>query len=85
MSYALNRYGFDKQCDVAIEEMAELTKAIIKYRRYGEFHEYSDICEEVADVIIMAEQIVMSVGEEVVAEYIDRKIKRLYDKMGENL
>ena len=33
MLTALSRYGVDAQDDIAIEEMAELTKAIIKHRR----------------------------------------------------
>ena len=30
---AINRYGEENQCDVAIEEMAELTKALCKCKR----------------------------------------------------
>lgn len=57
-----NTYGIDAQTDIAIEEMAELTKALLKYRRTN----YSpaaateiaiNIVEELADVQIMILQL----------------------------
>ncbi len=65
--------------DLAIEEMSELTKAIIKKRR--NIGELSDIIEELADVQIMCEQLMMiyDVKDEVyecACQKIDRQIQR---------
>lgn len=74
---ALDTYGIDKQLDIAIEEMSELTKAIIKHRRYASRETYENLCEETADVAIMIEQIFLSTQGADVAKYIDWKIERL--------
>ena len=50
---AVNAYGEYQQLDILIEEMAELTQAISKFKR-GEIH---NVEEEVADVEIMLEQL----------------------------
>ena len=50
---AIVRYGVKAQTDVAIEEMAELTQALIRHRRGRP----SNITEEIADVEIMLEQL----------------------------
>lgn len=56
-----NTYGLNPQIDIAIEEMAELTKELLKYRRAGYSNEAADraknIVEELADVQIMILQI----------------------------
>lgn len=59
----LKKYGKDSQIDVCIEEMSELTKALIKerrtrlYNRENVFAEASknDIKEELADVLFMCQ------------------------------
>lgn len=81
MRQALNTYGIDKQLDIAIEEMAELTKAIIKHRRYASRETYENLCEETADVAIMIEQIFMSTEFGDVARYAVEKINRLEDRL----
>jgi NTP pyrophosphatase (non-canonical NTP hydrolase) len=57
-------YDIDKQVDVLIEEMAELTKALLKNRRAQNGHTdtpvghtVQNIIEEIADVQIMLLQI----------------------------
>jgi hypothetical protein len=42
--------------DILIEEMSELTRAIIKARRNGTFYTYA-LSEEMADVLICLEQL----------------------------
>jgi NTP pyrophosphatase (non-canonical NTP hydrolase) len=74
---ALDTYGIDKQLDIAIEEMAELTKAIIKHRRYNNPMTLDNLCEETADVAIMLEQIFLSTKSDDVAKYIVAKVNRL--------
>lgn len=54
---ALIAYGDRNQMIVAIEELSELQKAICKLLRGGE--DYASLAEEVADVVIMAEQLQM--------------------------
>jgi hypothetical protein len=57
---AIDTYGNESQVDMAIEEMSELTKALLKYRRalkgntdISVSKAHSDILEEIADVEIM--------------------------------
>lgn len=54
---AIDTYGKDKQLDVAIEEMSELTKEICKFKRGQDNHQ--KIVEEIADVEIMMQQLKM--------------------------
>lgn len=49
---ALNKFGEQNQKDIAIEEMAELTQALLKERRGRE----SNVAEEIADVQIVLDQ-----------------------------
>ena len=72
----LSLNGFNKQCDIAIRDLDRLTQALIDYRKHEEYTEYENICKRLADVMIVAEQIAMSVGEDVVAYYIDKRFKR---------
>lgn len=74
---ALSTYGIDAQYDIAIEEMSELTKAIIKHRRYNTAETYDNLCEEIADVAIMIEQLFLSTQFDTVAEHAFKKINRL--------
>ena len=83
MLQALSRYGVDAQDDIAIEEMSELTKAIIKNRRYKTFATLENLYEELADVYIMLEQIMMSLDKDRVQSYIDSKLERLNERLGE--
>ena len=83
MLNALGKYGVAAQDDIAIEEMSELTKAIIKSRRYNNSDTYENLCEELADVFIMCEQILMSLDRDKVQSYIDAKLERLNERLGE--
>lgn len=53
---AWKKFGAESQMDMLIEEMAELTQAILKTRRNGVVFSHS-ILEEFADVQICMEQI----------------------------
>lgn len=53
---AWNHWGSTSQIDMLIEEMAELTHAILGTRRNGVTYSYA-FSEEIADVIICLEQI----------------------------
>jgi NTP pyrophosphatase (non-canonical NTP hydrolase) len=54
---ALDAWGHDAQMDMVIEEMSELIKAILKYRRKPHKDRAMDVAEELADVIIMLRQL----------------------------
>ena len=75
-------YGAMKQEDVCIEEMSELTKAIIKKRRRLD----SNIAEEIADVIIMLSQLShIHNCEEDVQRWIERKCRRLAEEISKEV
>lgn len=86
---AISTYGKEAQVDMAIEEMSELIKALLKYRRsnnttgieHGKLR--SNIIEEAADVLIMVVQILMMYDKdgECQAE-VDYKVNRLYERLG---
>ena len=56
-SRAIRKWGIGAQCDMVIEEMAELTKEILKSRRKGLLHNQKEIVEELVDVEIMIGQL----------------------------
>ena len=78
-------YGYEKQSQQCIEEMAELTKAICKYQRAGKVPgtEYADLIEEVADVEIMIKQLKYLLGPADVDEMVGKKLDRQMKRMGE--
>lgn len=83
--FIINSYGTKSQEDVAIEEMAELQKAILKHRRYTGDETRAEIIDEIADVEIMMEQlkIIYSCKKEVerrINYKIERQIKRILKK-----
>ena len=80
----LHTFGENPQEDMCIEEMSELTKALLKYRRYiNESNKQADLSdavrEEIADVQIMLEQLRMLYGNtDDMEEY---KLNRLWARM----
>ena len=89
-----NTYGWDAQCQVAIEECSELIQAICKHRRrYSrqplsnmfDCPERDHIIEEIADVEIMMSQLkyFLCADEEVEQEIekkLERQIRRIKDE-----
>ncbi len=91
---AILKYGSNNQIDVAIEEMSELIKALLKERRQANVLEFdvtateklealnNNIAEEMADVIIMLVQLQMIYdNKESVSDYISMKVERLKRRM----
>ena len=83
--FIINTYGTKMQEDIALEELAELQKAILKHRRYESKETEKEIIEEIADVEIMLEQlkIIYSCHDDVkkqIEHKIDREIKRIKKK-----
>ena len=79
---ALNYYGNRPQIDMAIEEMSELTKELLKNRRGKENR--SQIADEMADVYIMLEQLkfIFGVDETELKVNAEFKLQRLNDRVG---
>lgn len=87
-------YGIDAEIDVAIEELSELTKALLKHRRTTNFatltcntsldskHTKQDVYEEIANVIIMLTQLVLIFGgRNEIRKQLDVKIARLEENL----
>lgn len=89
LQQAVDTYGIEAQIDMAIEEMSELSKALLKHRRaekhpgdQGREQMIQGIYEEVADVIIMLTQLLLiHGGKKTVQKYIDSKVSRLAERM----
>ena len=86
---AIKKYGVSIQSDMAIEEMSELTKAILKNRRIWRFgseeelkKQIGNIVEEAADVLITVVQVIMMYDNEgKVQDIVDFKINRLRERL----
>lgn len=77
---AVDGYGATAQTDMMIEEMSELTKALLKYRRAGangtlEESDLDAVLEEMADCYIMLNQMCLIYGDP--TEWEIRKLERL--------
>ncbi|WP_293969458.1 hypothetical protein [uncultured Ruminococcus sp.] len=89
LKQAINTYGEDAQVDMAIEEMSELTKALLKQRRAVKKSDdvrilttKCDIVEEIADVAIMLKQLLMMYDRNnEVQKQVDFKIDRLGERL----
>lgn len=77
----LSMHGADAQIDKCIEEMSELTQALMKYRHapykgkqgyYGE-----EVAKEMADVLITLETLKLIFNKNIINETIDYKVERL--------
>lgn len=86
-------YGNNHQIDIAIEEMSELTKALLKFRRYvdtdtpilkRDYHR-KNIIEEIADVLITIEELKIIFGcDAEVKRAIGYKMRRLSERLKSN-
>ncbi|MBY6977111.1 hypothetical protein FDE76_15510 [Clostridium botulinum] len=76
----MTEYGEYGQLDVVIEEMAELTQAISKFKR-GKIH---NVEEEVADVEIMLEQMRLIFDSNKIEGIKREKILRLEQRLKES-
>lgn len=73
---AIDTYGREAQRDMMVEEMSELTKALMKLRRGGPV---ADVIEEMADVQIMLDQMKIIFGDTAEAEAA--KVARLAERL----
>ena len=75
----METYGFPAQAAMVVEECSELTNAICKFRR-GRVGD-DDIITEIADVMIMCEQLSYYFGKEKVELEKERKLERLKERL----
>jgi NTP pyrophosphatase (non-canonical NTP hydrolase) len=76
---ALKQYGSSRQVDKTIEELGELSTALMKFK-HGEM-DMKGVITELADVLIMVYQMSIVFGFDDVVDEIDYKTKRLEQKM----
>jgi len=82
-SRAVNTFGETSRLILAIEEMSELTKELSKYIRGRQ--NVGGICEEMADVEIMLEQLKIVFRNRAAVDYHrSQKLQRLGDKLNGN-
>lgn len=76
---AIAHYGDKKQLLQACEECAELIQAISKATRYTGKSYVDGVCEEIADVMIMCEQVkrIFNISTADVEKEKERKLARL--------
>lgn len=72
---AIDKFGVPSQVDMLIEEMAELTQALLKWRRGKD--DMDNVHEEIVDVEIMLAQIKTGLSEEKLNKYRTEKLERL--------
>lgn len=80
----IDKYGENAQLDIVVEELSELMKEVIKYKRtktHGEPYEINHMAEELADAHVVLEivQVVLSnngITPEDVQHIVDYKKKR---------
>jgi NTP pyrophosphatase (non-canonical NTP hydrolase) len=77
---AIRKWGVDKQCLKAVEEMSELTKELCKIG-IGQ-GDMEALAEEIADVSVMLEQLrlIYDLNDKVCA-YMDAKVRRLQSRV----
>lgn len=81
-------YTYEQQRDIFVEENAEAIKAVMKCKRANSSEEYNaataNLIEEVADVLIMAEQMRLYLGESAVDDVITAKLERQINRIKED-
>lgn len=76
---AIDTYGKEAQTQMLFEEMAELQNALCKLSRGR--GSTRDVCEEIADVMIMCFQMAQIYGVKLVEAWANYKIVRLKDRL----
>lgn len=76
-----DHYGFTQQADIMIEECSELIQAICKLRRGFSAERYYSVKEELADVIVVAEQLRFMLGAAEIDQIKEEKITRQLQRM----
>lgn len=88
ISGMLRKFGEDSQIDVAIEEMSELIKELVKYKRSKihsrekEAASRDHVIEEIGDVMFMVEYLkrIFNVSDEEIQKIVAEKARRTGDR-----
>lgn len=75
---AIQRFGFDKQALVAVEELSELQKEILKSVNRGQ-NNRDQLKEELVDVLIMLRQLVL------IYDFMPEELNNIADEKMERL
>jgi len=78
---AVRKWGNHSQISMAIEECTELSLALQKHFRSPSPETIANIEDEIADVIIMMEQMQLIFNKEKIMERIDFKMHRLQGRI----
>ncbi len=78
---AIEKWGREAQFDQLVEECAELIAAVHHLRR--EKVTEQAVAEELADVLLMAGQMIYMLGEDTVQKAVDTKIAKLKILLGQ--
>ncbi len=92
---ALEFYGEENEIKMALEEMSELMKELLKYIRVSEYSLSNDgknrielakqnIKEELADIYCTVDQLKIMFGSKEIDEIINQKIERGYERLNKN-
>lgn len=75
---AIKTFGVNNQVDMLIEEMSELTQALLKHRRKPDsIPVWENLHEEFADVTILMNQIKFTLNGNMVQQFKSAKLNRL--------
>lgn len=77
---SIDVWGEDFQYMMWHEEVGELMQAISKFKRKPSDKTYENVCEEIADVMIMTEQLSHCVDLDLVNEYKTKKLERFHKR-----
>ena len=69
-------YGYDAQREQFIEECAEAILAAQKCKRHGSKDNFEALCGEVADVLIMAQQMRLLMSTTLIDRIVNEKLER---------
>jgi len=86
---AIDKWGENSQFDQMIEEMAELTIALSKYKRLAydnmlekpEDKVMDNLYEELADVKMMFEEMEYMFGREKINQWYDKKMQKFFEEL----
>lgn len=80
---AIEKWGVISQVEMAIEECSELIQAIQKVKRSNTIETNTHVCEEIADVEIMIEQLREIFESDIIDQYKTEKLERLERRISE--
>ncbi len=75
-------YGWKNQCEILVEECSEFIQAVSKCKR-NNWDDLLNLKEELADVLVVAEQLRLALGRDSIDIIKKHKIKRQLERMEE--